>query len=89
MFLRQVGTSDSDGELFHSLARSRSHFPHYLYLSIFACSRNAPTVIPIDFSVSALLLKFALGVDNSSQYLKRFSTRISRLFGNVKRSHLT
>jgi len=73
-FLRQVGTSDSDGELFHS-KESAIVQTHYLYVTIFVFTQNASTVIPTDFSASASLVKFALGLDNNLQYFKRFSTR--------------
>ncbi|WP_445249708.1 hypothetical protein [Microcoleus sp. OTE_8_concoct_300] len=63
-FLRQVGTSDSDGELFHSSAIAIAQ-THYLYVTIFVFTQNASTVIPTDFSASASLVKFALGLENN------------------------
>ncbi|MEG3847985.1 hypothetical protein QT971_11220 [Microcoleus sp. herbarium19] len=58
-FLRQVATSDSDGELFHSSAIAIAQ-THYLYVTIFVCTQNAPTAIPTDFSASASLLNICV-----------------------------
>ncbi|MEG4838982.1 MULTISPECIES: hypothetical protein [unclassified Microcoleus] len=64
-FLRQVGTSDSGCELFHSSAIAIAIAPtHYLYVTIFVCTQNAPNVIPIesatDCSASASLLNICV-----------------------------
>ncbi|MEG4806689.1 hypothetical protein QUA82_03285 [Microcoleus sp. F8-D3] len=61
--LRQVGTSYSDGELFHSSAIAIVQ-THYLYVTIFVCTQNASTVSPIeiatDCSASASLLNICV-----------------------------
>ncbi|MCZ0899748.1 hypothetical protein ON021_27020 [Microcoleus sp. HI-ES] len=66
-FLRQVGTSDSGCELFHSSTIASAIAiaqTHYLYVTIFVCTQNAPTAIPIeiatDCSASASLLNICV-----------------------------
>ena len=89
-FLRQVGTSDSDCEFFHSKASAIAIAQtHYLYVTIFVFTQNASTVIPTDFSASASLVKFALGLDNNLPYFKRFSTRFPQNSVLVKPSPTT
>ncbi|WP_041622744.1 hypothetical protein [Oscillatoria nigro-viridis] len=62
-FLRQVGTSDSGCELFQSSAIAIAQ-THYLYVTIFVCTQNAPSAIPIeiatDCSASASLLNICV-----------------------------